>query len=145
MPDHSRPSKKAPMTLGWPKNVIEKMTEVLLSLLYIAVTPVNSSQAQHCVCGQIKYFQLTNYPPRNRPWGNVDSLLHERSKCEPKAVDDAEVVGDRGARYGLFNLPFIRRKSDEKITQFIFVIGFGSNITWCERVKERTWFCCWCN
>ena len=34
MPDHSRRSKKAPMTLEWPKNVIEEMTEVLLSLLY---------------------------------------------------------------------------------------------------------------
>ena len=35
MPDHSRRSKKAHMTLEWPKNVIEEMTEVLLSLLYL--------------------------------------------------------------------------------------------------------------
>ena len=37
MPDHSRRSKKAHMTLEWPKNVIEEMTEVLLSLLYMLV------------------------------------------------------------------------------------------------------------
>ena len=36
--------------------------------------------------------ELTNNPAGDGPWGDVDSLLHERSQREPEAVDHAEVV-----------------------------------------------------
>ena len=36
--------------------------------------------------------ELTNNPAGDGPWGDVDSLLHERSQGEPEAVDHAEVV-----------------------------------------------------
>ena len=62
------------------------------------------------VCCSNKW--LTNNSARDGPRGDVNPLLHERSQCKPETVDDAEVVGDRGAWYWLFYLPFIRRKSE---------------------------------
>ena len=56
-------------------------------------------------------FGLTDNSARNGSGSDVNPLLHEGPKGKPEAVDDAEVVGDGGARNGLFNLPFVGRES----------------------------------
>ena len=68
------------------------------------------------VLGPSNIVTLTHDSAGDGPRRDVDPLLHESSQREPETVDDAEVVGDCCARYGLFNLPFIRWKSGEKIS-----------------------------